>query len=83
MQPATQIFNLFDDLMILKSGKIVYHGPADEVVNHYAEAGFPCPVHTNPADHVCTIAHIPAHWKTGAGDDKSLTCRVCACAQWT
>jgi ATP-binding cassette subfamily G (WHITE) protein 2 len=54
-QPATQIFNLFDDLMILKSGKIVYHGPADEVVNHYAEAGFPCPVHTNPADHVLDV----------------------------
>ena len=82
MQPATQIFNLFDDLMILKSGKIVYHGPADEVVNHYAEAGFPCPVHTNPADHVCTIAHMPAHWKTGKGmTSRSPT--VCACAQWT
>jgi ABC-type multidrug transport system ATPase subunit len=42
-----QILNLFDDLMILNSGKIIYHGSASEVVDHYAEAGFPCPVHTN------------------------------------
>lgn len=47
-QPATQIFNLFDDLMILKSGRIVYHGPADKVLDKYAEAGFPCPSHYNP-----------------------------------
>jgi ABC-type uncharacterized transport system ATPase subunit len=53
-QPATQIFNLFDDLMILKSGQVVYHGPADQVVDHYAQAGFPCPMHTNPADHIRT-----------------------------
>lgn len=57
-QPATQIFNLFDDLMVLKSGKIVYHGPADQVLDQYAQAGFPCPVHTNPADHVRMTCHL-------------------------
>jgi len=40
---------------------VVYHGPADQVVDHYAQAGFPCPMHTNPADHILDVIS-PVHF---------------------
>lgn len=30
-QPQAKIFHMFDDLILLKSGNIVYYGPTDEV----------------------------------------------------
>lgn len=59
-QPQTKIFNLFDDLMLLKAGLVVYYGPADKTVDFFAEAGFPCPPLTNPADHFLDVITPPA-----------------------
>eukprot|EP00762_Andalucia_godoyi_P006405 ANDGO_02927.mRNA.1 ABC transporter G family member 22 len=54
-QPQTKIFSLFDDLLILHKGQVLYHGPANEVLAFYASAGFDCPDHTNPADFVLDV----------------------------
>lgn len=54
-QPQTKIFNLFDELIILNKGHIIYQGAATQVISHYAEAGFPCPPYTNPADHILDV----------------------------
>eukprot|EP01088_Endostelium_zonatum_P004076 TRINITY_DN1528_c0_g1_i2.p1 TRINITY_DN1528_c0_g1~~TRINITY_DN1528_c0_g1_i2.p1 ORF type:complete len:666 (-),score=138.17 TRINITY_DN1528_c0_g1_i2:22-2019(-) len=54
-QPSTKLFKLFDDLMVLKAGQIVYHGPVSKVLDYYSNAGFPCPLHTNPGDHVLDV----------------------------
>lgn len=54
-QPQTKIFQMFDDLILLKAGSIVYYGPTNDVCDFFAEAGFPCPPMTNPADHVLDV----------------------------
>eukprot|EP01088_Endostelium_zonatum_P004077 TRINITY_DN1528_c0_g2_i3.p1 TRINITY_DN1528_c0_g2~~TRINITY_DN1528_c0_g2_i3.p1 ORF type:complete len:598 (-),score=116.75 TRINITY_DN1528_c0_g2_i3:57-1850(-) len=54
-QPSTKLFNEFDDLMVLKSGRIVYHGAVSKVLDYYSNAGFPCPKQANPGDHVLDI----------------------------
>jgi ABC-type multidrug transport system ATPase subunit/ABC-type transport system involved in multi-copper enzyme maturation permease subunit len=54
-QPQTKIFKLFDELIILNKGHVLYQGPADEIISHYTEAGFPCPPYTNPADHILDV----------------------------
>jgi ATP-binding cassette subfamily G (WHITE) protein 2 len=54
-QPQTKIFNLFDELIILNKGHVLYQGAAEKVIEHYAEAGFPCPAYTNPADHILDV----------------------------
>jgi ATP-binding cassette subfamily G (WHITE) protein 2 len=60
-QPQSKIFRMFDDLILLKSGRIVYYGAANQVMEFFAEAGFPCPNMTNPADHMLdVITHNPA-----------------------
>lgn len=50
-QPRSDIFNLFDSLLLLGNGETVYFGPAGKATSYFAEAGFPCPQYTNPADH--------------------------------
>lgn len=48
-QPRSSIFSLFDDLLLLAEGSVVYHGPAGDVLDHFAALGHPCPEHYNPA----------------------------------
>eukprot|EP01012_Entosiphon_sulcatum_P063485 TRINITY_DN90_c0_g1_i1.p1 TRINITY_DN90_c0_g1~~TRINITY_DN90_c0_g1_i1.p1 ORF type:complete len:634 (-),score=168.02 TRINITY_DN90_c0_g1_i1:856-2757(-) len=50
-QPQSKIFDLFDDLLLLSLGEIVYHGVAADVLVFLERAGFPCPAYCNPADH--------------------------------
>ncbi|KXS21368.1 P-loop containing nucleoside triphosphate hydrolase protein, partial [Gonapodya prolifera JEL478] len=51
-QPSSEIFNIFDDILILAEGAVVFHGPVSSVVPYFTERGFRCPEYTNPADYV-------------------------------
>ncbi|CAM2701767.1 unnamed protein product [Rotaria socialis] len=58
-QPQAKIFNLFDSLILLKGGGIIYQGPRKQAMEVYRIAGFPCPVTTNPADHLLDVITPP------------------------
>lgn len=48
-QPSSDTFNLFDDLLILADGKVVYQGETAHVIDYFTKQGFQCPQYTNPA----------------------------------
>ncbi|CAJ1912444.1 unnamed protein product [Sphenostylis stenocarpa] len=50
-QPSSEVFNLFDDLVLLAGGEAVYFGEATMALKCFADAGFPCPIRKNPPDH--------------------------------
>ncbi|CAN1282214.1 ABC transporter G family member 11 [Linum perenne] len=50
-QPSSEVFELFDRLYLLSSGKTVYFGQASDAYEFFAQAGFPCPALRNPSDH--------------------------------
>ncbi|RXH81071.1 hypothetical protein DVH24_004985 [Malus domestica] len=50
-QPSIDVFNLFDDLLLLEGGETVYFGEAKMAVKFFADAGFPCPTRKNPPEH--------------------------------
>ncbi|PRQ52220.1 putative taurine-transporting ATPase [Rosa chinensis] len=50
-QPSSEVFQLFDNLCLLSSGKTVYFGPASAANEFFASSGFPCPTLQNPSDH--------------------------------
>ncbi|KAB2630225.1 ABC transporter G family member 11 [Pyrus ussuriensis x Pyrus communis] len=50
-QPSSEVFELFDQLCLLSSGKSVYFGQAADAYEFFAQAGFPCPALRNPSDH--------------------------------
>lgn len=51
-QPSSEIFNLFDDLIVLADGQVVFHGEGSLTVEYFASLGYHCPQFTNPADYL-------------------------------
>ena len=51
-QPQTKIFNLIDNLLLMKKGEIVYQGACAKAELYFSQAGYPCPEKMNPADHM-------------------------------
>ncbi|KAM7481855.1 hypothetical protein LguiB_006438 [Lonicera macranthoides] len=50
LQPAPETFDLFDDIMLMGEGKIVYHGPRIHVLEFFMGCGFICPERKGVAD---------------------------------
>ncbi|KAJ2699964.1 hypothetical protein FB645_005146 [Coemansia sp. IMI 203386] len=50
-QPNARIFNLFDKVILLSQGRLVYFGPTSESIDYFASIGYQCPMHENPADY--------------------------------
>jgi ABC-type multidrug transport system permease subunit len=50
-QPSSEIYETFDKLYLMVDGRIIYHGPKNEAVEHFSEIGFTCPKFANPADY--------------------------------
>lgn len=55
-QPNSFIANLFDDLMLMGKGHLLYSGLFSEAVNRFSLAGFACPTYCNPTDFFIRIA---------------------------
>ncbi|XP_039247846.2 broad substrate specificity ATP-binding cassette transporter ABCG2-like [Styela clava] len=49
-QPRYSIFSLFDHLILLQQGNIIYRGAASEAVDYFSSIGYTCPQFHNPAD---------------------------------
>ncbi|CAN6460430.1 unnamed protein product [Victoria cruziana] len=50
LQPAPETFDLFDDIILMAEGKIVYHGPRTLAVQFFESCGFKCPERKGTAD---------------------------------
>lgn len=50
LQPAPETYELFDDVILLCEGQIIYQGPRDSVLDFFASMGFSCPKRKNVAD---------------------------------
>lgn len=50
LQPPPEVFNLFDDVLLLSEGHIVYYGPREDVVGFFSNLGFTIPHRKGVAD---------------------------------
>ncbi|KAG6409649.1 hypothetical protein SASPL_127690 [Salvia splendens] len=50
LQPAPETFDLFDDIILLSDGQVVYHGPREHVLEFFEYMGFRCPERKGVAD---------------------------------
>lgn len=50
LQPAPETFDLFDDIILVSEGQIVYQGPRDHIVEFFESCGFKCPERKGTAD---------------------------------
>ncbi|XP_021382116.2 ATP-binding cassette sub-family G member 8 isoform X1 [Lonchura striata] len=57
-QPRSDIFQLFDLVLLMTSGLTVYCGTAKDMVQYFTELGYPCPRYSNPADFYVDLTSI-------------------------
>ncbi|WKA02608.1 hypothetical protein VitviT2T_020777 [Vitis vinifera] len=50
LQPAPETFDLFDDIILMAEGIIVYHGPCSHILEFFEDCGFRCPERKGVAD---------------------------------
>ncbi|WOK99145.1 hypothetical protein Cni_G07857 [Canna indica] len=50
LQPAPETYDLFDDIILLSDGQIVYQGPRENVLEFFESMGFKCPERKGVAD---------------------------------
>lgn len=49
-QPSSRLMQLFDDILVMSAGRVLYSGAQDEMLNFFQKANFECPQYYNPAD---------------------------------
>ena len=68
-QPSTQVFALFDQVLLLARGKQIYQGPpGTSALKFFASLGYPCPEFTNPAEHFLDV--INTDFNSSVDDNK-------------
>ena len=50
LQPAPETYDLFDDIILISDGQIVYQGPREHVLEFFKFMGFECPKRKGVAD---------------------------------
>uniref|UniRef100_A0A0E0M013 ABC transporter domain-containing protein n=1 Tax=Oryza punctata TaxID=4537 RepID=A0A0E0M013_ORYPU len=50
LQPAPETYELFDDIILLSDGQVIYNGPRDHVLEFFKSLGFKCPERKGVAD---------------------------------
>ncbi|KAJ8569442.1 hypothetical protein ON010_g5819 [Phytophthora cinnamomi] len=56
LQPSPEVFALFDDVLLLNDGEVLYHGPRERVVDYFKGLGFVCPPHRDVADFLVDLS---------------------------
>lgn len=55
LQPGPETFSLFDEVIVLSEGKVIYAGPIDDVVEYFASLGYIQPEQMDVADFLQSI----------------------------
>lgn len=50
LQPAPETYDLFDDIILLSDGRVVYQGRREHVLSFFESMGFRCPERKGVAD---------------------------------
>lgn len=80
--PSSELFNMFDDLLLLGKGHVVYHGPRADAVRYFASIGHGVPPRTNPTEHYMNLLQKPIDelqqlweaWERNMVEDKTNPC---------
>jgi ABC-type multidrug transport system ATPase subunit len=60
LQPAPEVFEVFDDVMLLFEGQIVYQGPREYELEFFERCGFRCPQRKGVPDFLQEVGYFVA-----------------------
>ncbi|DAZ98910.1 TPA: hypothetical protein N0F65_001349 [Lagenidium giganteum] len=61
LQPPPEVYELFDDILIMNDGSITYHGSREEVLPYFEALGFRCPPRRDVADFLLDLGTDKQH----------------------
>ncbi|POM59166.1 hypothetical protein PHPALM_32148, partial [Phytophthora palmivora] len=61
LQPSPEVFALFDDVMLLNDGYVMYHGPRAQALDFFEGLGFKCPPRRDVADFLMDLGTNKQH----------------------
>ncbi|KAK4590481.1 hypothetical protein RGQ29_020864 [Quercus rubra] len=70
LQPAPETYNLFDDIILISDGQIVYQGPREQVLEFFETMGFKCPKRKGVADFLQEVTSYKEQEQYWAQKDK-------------
>ncbi|KAL7540199.1 hypothetical protein ACHAXR_009936 [Thalassiosira sp. AJA248-18] len=74
LQPPPETVALFDEIILLDKGRIIYAGPVDEVTRHFKSLGYKQPERMDPADWLQSLpTKDGARFLTGPEETAHLT----------
>ncbi|KAK9836042.1 hypothetical protein WJX81_008449 [Elliptochloris bilobata] len=81
-QPAPETFALFDDVMLISEGLVLFHGPRADALPFFERLGFACPPRKDPAGFLqeVTSARDQAQFWAGKGEWQHMPVRDIAAA---
>jgi ABC-type multidrug transport system ATPase subunit len=68
LQPAPEIIDLFDDLLLLTDGRVIYHGPVKGMLAHFRSLGFVCPTRKDPGSFLQEVTTPTGQWLYASPD---------------
>ncbi|CAN1837426.1 ABC transporter G family member 3 [Linum perenne] len=79
-QSSTEVFGLFDRICLLSNGNTLFFGETLACLQHFSNAGFPCPIMQSPSDHFLRaintefdrIIAMCKNWQDDGGDFSSV-----------
>nr|AHK05663.1 ATP-binding cassette transporter sub-family G 125057 [Tigriopus japonicus] len=69
-QPSSQVFSMFDRVLLMAEGQVTYLGGVRRAFEFFSDVGHPCPEHFNPADHYVQVLAVTP------GDEESCRQRI-------
>ncbi|CAM9357176.1 unnamed protein product [Scytosiphon promiscuus] len=69
-QPRSSIYGMFDDVLLLSEGRIMYQGPAGRVADYFHSKGHKMPANTNPGDFAVDVVSVDYTSKEAEAESK-------------
>lgn len=77
-QPRGSIVSLFDDVCVLASGKVMFHGPLELVAKWFAAKGHVMANNVNPAEFLIDLASVDVSDSQSESKSKDRVDKLCA-----
>lgn len=74
--PRSEIWRLFDQVILLSRGATLFSGPAKSSLPHFAEHGYGLPAFCNPAEHLIDLAAIDTRNEVLEAESRSRVRRL-------
>ncbi|KAJ2465302.1 hypothetical protein GGI03_002739 [Coemansia sp. RSA 2337] len=78
-QPSARIFNMFDKVILLSQGHVIYFGPTASTIDYFSTLGYSCPVHENPADYFVDLMTLDYRSDEALNESKIRVAELAYC----